>query len=216
MHDARLAILVPTLGRHERLESLMRSIHECTRETHHVYVMVEPKDTATCETVRAFDDDDRVTVHVGEYGSYVNSTNFGFHVSTELFVFAAADDVVFTPGWDVKAFEVMRRPIRVVGIDQGNGRQDCFFLVDRRYIVRYGTIDEPGQFYHPGYVSQYCDTEFVDTAKMRGVWSDSKAKIEHQHWTLGKSSMDDTYRIAVDNTAADRGLYWSRMRLWAA
>ena len=142
---------------------------------------------------------------LGAWGSHIASVNAGVRATTEPLFAVVNDDVIFHDGWDIAATSVMRDPVRVVGIDQGNGRTDCFFLVDRRYIN--GRDD----FYHPGYRSQYCDTEFAERAKAAGVWADAPgALIEHMHWTLGKSEIDDNYRKAIESAEHDHALYEER------
>jgi GT2 family glycosyltransferase len=149
-------------------------------------------------------------VLVGNFGSYAAAANAGVRATAEPLFLVANDDVIFGSGWDVAAVAAMQNPVHVVGIDQGNGRTDCFFLVDRSYL-------DGGDLYHDGYVSQYCDTEFCERAKAAGVWADAPgAMIEHRHWTMGKAAIDVNYRKAIDVGAADRELYERRREAWLA
>jgi GT2 family glycosyltransferase len=202
-----IAIIVPTVNRPQLLDGLLWSIDSATELEHVVYFVVEAADTATR---RRLDRLHQREVLVGDFGSYAAAANAGVRATFEALFVVANDDVVFSGGWDVAAVNAMRDPVRVVGIDQGNGRTDCFFLVDRRYL-------DGGDLYHDGYRSQYCDTEFCDRAKARGVWADAPgATIEHRHWTLGKAAIDANYRRAIEVGAQDRELYQRRREAWQA
>jgi GT2 family glycosyltransferase len=204
---SELAIIVPTVNRSHLLAGLLESITASTETEHKTYFVIESSDSDTWRALLALGSG---YVRVGEFGSYTAAANHGVASTTEPYFLIANDDVVFHPGWDTAALDAMTDPVRVVGIDQGNGRHDCFFLVDRRYV------QEVGEFYHPGYTSQYVDTEFVERAQARGVWAQADgALIEHRHWTLGKSQMDDNYSRAVAVGGRDRELYEQRKQQWA-
>ncbi len=211
----RTAIIVPTVNRSHLLARLLYSIHSSTIKPHDVYFMVEEADEATQRVLK-----ERMGCHVmlGAFGSYTKAANEGVRRTAEPYFLVANDDVIFHPDWDVEALKLMRDSIRVVGIDQGDGRTDCFFLVDRRYIAeRSGVHDEPDAFFHDGYRSQFCDTEFAELAKARGVWADAPgALIEHRHWTFGKAEVDANYQVAIASVDHDQRLYQERRRAWAA
>jgi glycosyltransferase involved in cell wall biosynthesis len=210
---AEIAVIVPTINRARLLPGLIDSIHIHTKHAYIIYIVVESCDPESLTTLEGRD----CVPLVGDYGSYTVAANAGVDWTTEPYFIVANDDVLFGPGWDEAALAHMHDPIRVVGINQGNGRTDCFFLVDRRYLSEQsGVIDEPGRFYHDGYWSQFCDTEFCEVAKARGVWADAPdALIEHRHWTLGKSDMDENYQVAVASVPHDQDLYESRRGMWA-
>jgi glycosyltransferase involved in cell wall biosynthesis len=203
-----IAIIIPTVDRAHLLPGLLESIEAATELEHHVYFVVEHSDVMTRLVL-----EDQHAEHelvVGDWGSYTAASNVGVRKSDEPLFLVANDDVVFHAGWDVAAVEAMRDPVRVVGVDQGNGRTDCFFLVDRRYL-------DGGDLYHPDYQSQWCDTEFAEVAKARGVWADAPgALIEHRHWTLGKAPVDSTYQKAIASDAHDRVLFEQRRKAWQA
>jgi hypothetical protein len=203
---ADLAVIVPTVNRHERLPSLLANIHSATATPHRVYFVVESGDKQTLVVLSGLSATGEHVNLIGDYGSYVRSANTGVHSSLEPYFLVANDDVVFHPEWDTRALAAMKGSVRVVGIDQGNGQTECFFLVDRRYLDEY-----PGPFYHTEYISWYCDTEFTDLAKKRGVWAVADgALIEHMHWTLGKSEVDKNYAMAEAAAPHDEALYHRR------
>jgi hypothetical protein len=203
-----LAIIIPTVDRPHLLAGLLASIQASTTVEHTILFVAEETDALTIMALGELDGE--FGVLLGDYGGYTAAANAGVRATREPYFVVANDDVTFHPRWDMIAFEVMTGPVRVVGIDQGNGRTDCFFLVDRSYL-------DGGDLYHPEYVSQYCDTEFAQTARARGVWADASGDlIEHRHWTLGKAQMDDNYRRAVAASDRDSRIYESRRHLWQA
>jgi hypothetical protein len=203
---ADLAVIVPTVNRHERLASLLANIHSATATPHRVYFVVESGDKQTLLVLSGFSAIGEHVNLIGTYGSYVRSANAGVHSTLEPYFLVANDDVVFHPEWDTRALAAMKGSVRVVGIDQGDGRTESFFLVDRRYLDEY-----PGPFYHTEYISQYCDTEFTHLAKKRGVWAVADgAVIEHMHWILGKSEIDQNYGMAIAAVPHDEALYHRR------
>jgi len=209
-----IAIIVPTVNRPHLLAGLVGSIRNSTQASHDTYFMVEQTDHQTQKALN----DLGTAGQLGEYGSYTAAANAGVQRTSEPYFIVANDDVLFRFGWDAIALGYMRDPIRVVGINQGDGRTSSFFLVDRRYILeRSGVPDEPRRLYHHGYRSQYCDTEFVGVAQARGVWADAPdALVEHCHWTFGKAGIDENYQKALDSHWHDHNLYHQRRRLWAA
>jgi hypothetical protein len=207
---ADLAVIVPTVNRHECLPSLLANVHSATATPHRVYFVVESGDKQTLLVLSGFSAIGEHVHLIGAFGSYVRSANAGVHSTLEPYFLVANDDVVFHPEWDTRALAAMKGSVRVVGIDQGDGRTESFFLVDRRYLDEY-----PGPFYHTEYISQYCDTEFTDLAKKRGVWAVADgALIEHMHWTLGKSEVDQNYGMAIAAVPHDEALYHQRRAAW--
>lgn len=111
--------------------------------------------------------------------------------------------------------------VGVVGTnDLGNprviaGKTATHSLVTRAYVGEHGTVDEPGKVLHEGYQHNFCDTEFVETAKRRGAWAfagDSVVEHLHPHWSKGDD--DETYRRGQAGFEVDRRLHARRRRLW--
>ena len=201
-------IIIPTVDRPHLLAGLLASIRASSSVEHTILFVAEAEDGLTIYALGELDGE--FGALLGDYGGYTAAANAGVRATREPYFVVANDDVAFHPGWDAAALAAMTGDVRVVGLDQGNGRTDCFFLVDRSYL-------DGGDLYHPGYASQYCDTEFAQTARARGVWADVAGDlIEHRHWTLGKAQMDDNYRRAVASADRDSQIYESRRHLWEA
>jgi hypothetical protein len=132
-NPSEIAIIIPTVNRSGLLRPLLDNIHEATETPHQVYFVVESSDEPTLRETAELKSP-HVSI-IGAYGSYTRAANAGVRATKEPLILVANDDVVFHFGWDRAALERMQEPVLVVGIDQGNGRFDCFFLVDSRYIT---------------------------------------------------------------------------------
>jgi glycosyltransferase involved in cell wall biosynthesis len=215
----QVAILVPVLNRPHQVARLLDSIEAATPEPHRVLFLA------------TYGDDDEISAIaaagaqvwlLNEPGTYVRKINAGFAVCDEDVFFAAADDLAFHPGWYPAALAKLTGRCEVVGTnDLGNrrvqaGRHATHNLFTRRYIEqRGGTVDGPGLVLHEGYHHWYCDDEFVETARHRGVWRFARSSVvEHLHPLFGKGDMDDTYTLGREHNAEDRVRYRERRHLW--
>lgn len=216
------AILIPTYGRADKLAHVVADVHENTPELHHVYVIAESDDTATIEAAEKLD----CTLIVNERSpSYAGAINTGVNKTSEPLIFCAADDLHFHPGWLTTAAAQMVGPIRVVGTnDLFNpavlARQHAtHFLVDRRYITDPGGVadQDPGVLLYEGYDHNYCDTEFIATARARLVFRPClQSIVEHLHPLAGKADQDATYERGFRDYDGDAKRYAAREHLWAA
>lgn len=212
-----LAILVPMLGRAHRIEPLLASIRAAT-PTAKVLFLTAPTDA----DVRAAIDrtgEERLDVEYAP-GDYQRKINAGYRHTTEELLFMAADDVHFHPGW----FEACKRrlcdQIGAVGTnDLSNrrairGRHSTHSLVARWY-ADLGTIDGQPGILCEEYPHEFCDDEFVATARKRRAWAHATdAIVEHLHPMASKAPMDDLYAQQGERMAAGRVIYQRRKRLW--
>jgi hypothetical protein len=113
--------------------------------------------------------------------------------------------------------------VEVVGTnDLGNplvmrGEHSTHTLFTRRYInERSGVLDEPNKVLHEGYPHEYCDDEFIQTAKARGCFAMAlDSHVEHMHWAWKKGQIDPVYRAAMAKTSIGAALFKERRRMWA-
>lgn len=194
-----------------------------TEEPHKVYFICSPKDTAQieeCERSGA----NVVTVSFKPLsGDFARKINHAFSVTDEEWLFQAADDIRFSPGWDRQALATAARyRAGVIGTnDLGNplvlrGKTSTHTLFRRSYIDDYGsgTVDDTGKVFCELYDHQYVDSEFIQTAKMRRQWAFSKNSIvEHLHPHWGKAEMDKTYEKATRRTSRDMQMFKDRLTL---
>jgi hypothetical protein len=111
-------------------------------------------------------------------------------------------------------------PIKVVGTnDLANpdvlaGSHATHYLVARDYATN-GVVDAPGLMLYEGYDHNWTDTEFIETARHRGVFMPCLASVvEHRHWAWGKASMDETYSKGCRNERVDQMHFLERRALW--
>jgi len=213
-------ILVPVLARPQNVHPFMESV-KVTSHSYRVFFICSPSDKEQIKTCRAADATTLITNWQPGKADFARKINWAFPQTDAPWVFQAADDLRFHPGWDVYAIKLGdRREVGVVGTDDmGNalvkrGGHSTHSLIRRTYINQYGgTIDNTGLVFCELYDHQFVDNEFVQTAIRRGQWAFSKrSKVEHLHPNWNKSKLDATYEKALRATGSDGHLYLKRMR----
>jgi hypothetical protein len=132
-----------------------------------------------------------------------------------------ACDLRFHAGWIEAAVAELGPGIGVVGTnDLGSkrviaGNHSTHSLVTRDYVDRFGTIDRPGIALHEGYLHEFVDDEFVQTAMHRNAFAFAfDAHVEHLHPAWGKAPSDRSYEQAPFRMRMGRKLYRQRQHLW--
>lgn len=215
-----VAIIVPVLKRPHRVAPLMENVAAVTQRPYRLLFVATDSDSAEIAALKAAGAD---FVTINAPGTYARKINLGARETTEPLVFSAADDVVFHPGWLEAATAQLVNGIEVVGTnDLGNprtmsGAHSTHSLFTRRYIDQGGVIDgPPGTVLHEGYPHEYCDDEFIGTAKARGVYAHAfDSHVEHLHYLWGKGTDDATYQLGRSRTVVGKHLFRRRKRLWA-
>jgi hypothetical protein len=216
-----IAVLVPVLARPHNVAPLAASLAAATTTPYRLIWLCSPGDEEQIAACQEAGGEVLVMAWQPDRADFAKKINYGFTHSSEPWLFQAADDVRFTAGWDVYALAVAERLERgVIGTnDLGNplvrrGMHSTHTLFSRSYIERYGgTVDRSGLVFSETYWHEYCDNEFVETAKARGQFAFSKRSVvEHFHPHWGKAEMDATYEKATRESRKDRELYMQRMR----
>lgn len=220
-----IAVLIPVLGRPQRAGPIADSIAASADEIPlQPIFLCTPGDDEQIQAAAATHADLIVMPFPQGRGDYARKLNIGYRQAHEQgfeWMFLAADDLVFRPGWAEAALRWHQRTgACVVGTnDLGNrrvinGRHSTHSLVHRDY-AECGTVDEEDRILHEGYWHNYVDEEFVQTAMWRGTFTPAPdAIVEHMHPDWGKGTMDDTYRLGKDTFNIDRAYYESRCYLW--
>jgi hypothetical protein len=107
------------------------------------------------------------------------------------------------------------------------GTHATHYLVSRWYLENAGGVADapPGDPSWPaslrppvlfeGYDHNYTDTEFIETARARGVFAPClDAVVEHLHVVAGKAQWDETYRKGAARMGDDEVLFQQRRGLW--
>jgi hypothetical protein len=225
---ADVAILIPVLRRPHRARPVAESALEATPNAR-VYFVATEGDTdeiAAIGEVQAEFGPSKIRFDVippNRYGDYAHKINHGYRNTHEEYMLFGADDLHFHPGWFETAVAHMSDEVAVVGTnDLANkrvlaGEHSTHPLVARWYIDQAGTVDENGKALHEGYLHEFVDDEFIETAKAREVFvAEPGSIIEHLHPAVGKAPVDDLYRAEPRRMTQGRILFHRRRPLWTS
>lgn len=219
-----IAVIVPVLARPANAGPVAESFRAASTDADLVFVASkgDRDEIAAC-------DETGFCVLLADWepghADFQRKVNLAFNATEEPFVFQAADDVDFQPGWDVEALKVIEATqTGVCGTDDGAnpqvkaGRHSTHSLIRRSYVDECGgSLDGPGIVFSEAYGHQWCDVELVELAKARGCFSFAPAsRVVHRHPIWKTAASDDTYRKGQASTHEDRRLYETRSKGWAA
>lgn len=219
-----VAILIPVLDRPQRVEALAVSLRasERTAKLRAVFIC-SPHDDKEIVAVREHGLEPMIVPWDPMQGDYARKVNYAFRRTDDEYVFLAADDLAFHPGWADAALATCERTGACVAgtNDLGNprvraGQHATHFIVSREY-GECGTIDEPdsGKLLHEGYWHNFVDDEFRWTAISRETYAHShEALVEHLHPHWKKAQWDETYTLGQAHFEVDRNYHQGRLRLW--
>ncbi len=228
-----IAVIVPVLGRPKNAAPLAESLAHATTLPHRLVFVCSPHDP---EQVAACDDAASEYVAQGRSAfvlhtsrqagpsDFAHKINLAVRFTEEPWVFQAADDVRFEPGWDTALMDCAEATgALVIGTDDGGnptviaGKHSTHTLIARSYIEDPGaSMDGPGSAFSTAYGHQYVDTELCQLAMSRGVWAFCKqARVTHLHpFWVGRNRTDDTYRKGLATSRQDARIYAQRSRMW--
>lgn len=219
LSGAACVVLVPVLRRPHRVAPLIESLETSDADAALLFIVSEDDKEMRRAVYESGGNSIVVDWPGGTPGDYARKINAGYRATTNPYLFTGADDLHFHKGWLDAALR--QQPARVIGTnDLGNERvmrgvHATHSLVQRRYVQRCGTIDEPDKVLHEGYQHEFCDDELVGTAKKRGVWAFAADSIvEHLHPAWGKAPTDELYEAQRQRMDASRRLFQRRRRLW--
>lgn len=219
-------ILIPTYGRADRLARVADNVHAATEVEHRLIFVIEPDDHDSFGAVGTYNAHASARASLVDNQrtrSYAGAINTGYHATDGEWLFAGADDLEFTPGWDHAALALDDGWAGVIGTnDLINpyvvvGSHATHYLVRRAYLDGIGGVaDEgPGSFLCERYDHQFTDTEFIATAKMRARFRPCLDSIvRHLHWSVNLGPRDATADKAYVNLERDAELYDERRDLW--
>lgn len=230
-----ILVIIPTLGRSRKLRALAYNIRDVTGTFTRVLYVIENEDLESYAEALALLEQGIAYFHVNDRSSsYSGAVNSGYSYAVTVkaalpftHVFLGADDLLFSPGWDIFALRSLSADsrLRVSGTNDlhspavvaGDGASH--FLVDRRYIDETGGVIDgpPGTILCERYAHGFTDREFFETARARGVWTASlDSHVEHCHPAWGRGEWDAGYDKSQDPQRAfsDAGILMSRRHLW--
>lgn len=160
-----LVILVPVLGRPERVAPLVASVDESLAHedglAYEIVFLATPNDAREITTLERLGCKYEL-VNTGNH-QYPMKINHGATVTYSDWLLMGADDLVFRPGWWREAMNVhIATGAVVIGTqDEGNqlvkrGLHSTHTLVHRSYVGQ-GTMDNTGVLLHEGYDHNCCN-----------------------------------------------------------
>lgn len=195
--------------RPHRIAGLVQNIRETTPDPHIVVIA-----TGECADASR---DLNVTLLEDDGGTWPQRINAGYRVTTEPYIFTAADDLLFHAQW----FPPILREQEAMGggVTATNDLYNLngvHFVIARSYIETFGaSADGPGTVMCDAYAHQFCDDECRAVAKKHGKWMVVQdSVVEHLHVGAGKSPMDDVYRLGESTGNQDSAVFHSRAHLW--
>jgi hypothetical protein len=217
MHPEGVVVIVPVLDRPHRVVPLLDSIEGTARGVRVLFV-VGDSDIAERDAISRAGAE--ALVLPDQRVSYPTKINAAYRATSEPWMFCAADDVVFRPGWLEAAAAHDVEGVDVIGTnDLGNGRvvagiHSTHTFVRRAYADSPGaTFDEAGTVLHEGYRHWFCDDELVTAAQRRGVYAHAGDSIvEHLHPYHGKAERDQTYALGEQRRRDDKRRWLRRSR----
>lgn len=216
---AECVVLVPVLGRPQHIEPLIESLYSTTDKAS-ILFLTTISDHAGQEAVKK-SGERWLRVPWKNKGDYARKINAGYRNSTEPIIFMGATDLKFHPLWYDRAVALIDETTHCVGTnDLGNprvllGQHSTHSFVTREYADKRGTVDGKREVLFEGYPHEYCDDEFVYTAKSRGSYKFCKdSVVEHLHPLWGKGEWDDSYRATDDRVRDGYRLFTRRSKLW--
>ena len=219
-----IVVIVPVLGRAEKLASIAEDLRVASPECRLVFVCSFDRDMDIASA-----DDTGADVLIADWtpgpADFANKMLLGYQRTTEEWIFQGATDVEFQPSWAKAALRrAEETDAKVIGTnDMANpmvtrkGRHSTHTLIARDYIDDPGaTFDGPGTIFATAYDHQSVDVELIWLAQQRRVWAFARdAIVRHRHPFFDRSvPMDDTYRKGLEHGRADAELFARRKRTW--
>lgn len=209
-----LTILVPVLGRPQRVRPVIDSVGAATPEAEVLFV-ADPDDAAELEALEG-EGAEFITLA----GNYAQKINAGVKRTSAPHLFFGADDLVFHEGWYEEARCHLTENVGIVGVNDlcsprvKAGRHATHFLASRWYAELPTFDGGPGPLCEL-YDHSYVDDEAVQTGLKRNALAfATDAIVEHLHPDNGTAPMDETYQRGRANIRQDRRLYMRRRRQW--
>lgn len=211
----KIAVLIPSLNRPQRIRPTATAIHESTPEPHQIYWMVS--DEQSMDTLEGMPEENWYSDSDTEDRRYVTRMNkLVEELEDEDFVFFGSDDVIHHPGWAREALRVFGDPkVQLVVVNDLRNQNGTQAMIRREYL-ELATFDAPGKPFHGGYQHNFADTEQFLTAHTRGAYARAmESYVEHLHPVMGgphPMPWDDTYTNAQKGWEEDQARFEHRAK----
>ncbi len=133
----------------------------------------------------------------------VMASNAGAKIAGQDILILVSDDMFAPQGWDSLLLDWFARHPEPAVLQVHDGIRSDILTIP---IMNRGAYERLGYLYHPKYISMFADNDLTETAKAHGMYHvDESIEIEHRHYTVGKSQLDETYKRENSATAWTHG-----------
>lgn len=217
-------IIIPSLGRPDRLGPLCENLAETTPEALYDLTFVLDNritDPASWDALRPPTPGGISYRVITCDGTYPHKINAGYRPGPREWSMPTADDVEFNDGWLEAALDVPKTA-HVIGTDDlspmSNPWHSTMPIIRNSYIENPGcSWNDPGVIFHEGYHHNFCETEICELARYREVWHFvPTSMVEHHHPSWEKRKPDDTDRKGwMRHQDRDSALFHQRRPAWS-
>lgn len=148
------------------------------------------------------------SVLINENRSSVEAINNAAKVAQGDILMVVSDDTDCMDQWNFKILKEVEGKSDWI-LKTQDGIQDWIItmpIMDRAYYNRFCYI------YHPSYKHLFCDTELTCVADITGRKIVSNLMFPHNHYSIGKSEIDDVYRKNDATNAEGERIFLERYK----
>lgn len=209
-------VIVPVLGRPHHAAPFMASL-QASDAPAFVLAVASHDDHDTAEAWAAAGAD-VLRTDPGRT-TFPQKANDGYRATSRPWFLLVGSDVAFWPGWWRAAHQgAVEHDASVVSTNDmfnghvQEGRLAVHPIFSRVYVDELGASwDGPGVVACEEYAHWYCDEEWSQVARSRGVFLFvPDAVVEHLHPAAGRADMDDVYRLGYRNAVNDEHTFRAR------
>lgn len=203
----KFSLLLPTRGRPQKLNRLLKSIEETMSHEHEIEVQtwIDSDDKSTIGYIDHIPEFPfRVVRNVKERNAHVLGGKWNWlyrNADAEVYMICGDDLVFRARGWDTRiADTISKYPDRIVmvfGGDLGHIGTHPFLTKNVCETLGYITWEESPSWYHETWLIDIFERLKRITREIRVIRLDGVI-IEHMHYQHGKAKADKTYHEAVD------------------
>lgn len=186
-----LLVVVPSRGRPANMERLWDSF-EATRKADTILMAGLDADDTTAQAYPSgpvYLIQDGMQRHVTGWMNYMALANAGGYRAIGNL---GDDNVIHTPGWDVKVLEALEKTPFAFGDDQERNQRPAGQL-PTHIFMRSEIVRKLGYFAPPAIWHMWVDLAWFAWGQATGITYLPDVIIEHRHFLEGKAAMDDSY-----------------------
>jgi glycosyltransferase involved in cell wall biosynthesis len=174
-----IAVIVPTYGRAKEIRKTAKHLNETAKHEMLIYFIADESDKESLAEIESLM---KEMVNVRLLTTSIRGVGkiyeFGYHNTTEDYVFMAADDMVFPDGWLMMAMDQIGDKGAIAIADENSGSW-CLFMVKRDYVQEKSCVEDRSNTMLNTDYDRIADAEFVFTLDARGDLAYATFFINH-------------------------------------